>query len=197
MNSPKSKSAPRPLRWLLGAVLLATACDDGGGGGGSHSIMLGDASVTAGEPAQLAGITALHNQARAMVSPAADPAIPPLTWSNTVASAAQAWADGCNWSHSSNPYGENIYASAGSTLSGYSVVSSWISEEENYHYSSNSCDDDEVCGHYTQVVWRSTTQLGCAYKHCTSGTPFGANFPEWDFVVCNYSPPGNNGSRPY
>ena len=172
-------------------IALAAACGNSGGGG-SGTIILGDAAVAVGEPA---GITDLHNQARAMVSPAASPALAPLTWSTTVASAAQAWADTCTWGHSSNSYGENIYASAGAPANASGVVGSWVSEASSYNYSGNSCSN--VCGHYTQVVWRDTTELGCAIKHCTTGSPF-ANFPNWDLVVCDYSPPGNyNGQRPY
>jgi hypothetical protein len=36
--------------------------------------------------------------------------------------------------------------------------------------------------HFTQMVWKSTTQVGCAYKvDCQKGA----------FFVCNYVPPGN------
>ena len=34
-------------------------------------------------------------------------------------------------------------------------------------------------------------QLGCGYSQCTTGSPFGASWPTWHFVVCNYKPPGN------
>ncbi len=44
------------------------------------------------------------------------------------------------------------------------------------------------CGHYTQIVWRGTTTLGCAVAR--------SSFREvW---VCEYSPAGNIvGQRPY
>src|SRR5689334_598073 len=63
------------------------------------------------EPPGLVGITAAHNQVRANVSPAASPPLVPLTWSSTVATAAQTWANGCSFAHSGNGYGENIFAS--------------------------------------------------------------------------------------
>ena len=152
--------------------------------------------VSDGEPAALLGITAAHNAARAAVSPAASPAIPNLVWSKTVASAAQTWADRCKFEHSGGKYGENIYASGGKDVNAADVIGSWVGEAKDYDYASNKCSG--VCGHYTQVVWRKSTQLGCAAAKCSTNSPFGTGFPEWQFVVCNYDPPGNfNGEKPY
>lgn len=183
------------LPFALCASLCASCGDDGGAGGdGDAGIHLTPGSPAAGEPAGLSGITDLHNQARAMVVPTPSPAIPALTWSDTVAAAAAAWADTCTYGHSGNSYGENIYASAGFTPDALDVVSSWVSEAADYDYDSNRCSGD--CGHYTQVVWRDTAQVGCAIKQCSTGSPFGG-FSDWTIVVCDYSPPGNYGGRPY
>ena len=38
-----------------------------------------------------------------------------------------------------------------------------------------------------QVLWKSTTSVGCAVQHCPSVPGFGNGY----FVQCNYSPPGN------
>jgi len=47
-------------------------------------------------------------------------------------------------------------------------------------------------------VWRSTQAVGCGVKACSTGSPFGASFPNWTIVVCNYDPPGNYiGQWPY
>ena len=35
--------------------------------------------------------------------------------------------------------------------------------------------------HYTQMIWRGTSHVGCALEQGRS----------WDFLVCRYSPPGN------
>lgn len=192
----RSRSVPRFVLLVVGWVSMGTtACkDDDAAHGGV--IVLGDASVSAGEPTGLEGITDLHNQTRAMVSPPAQPALSPLTWSPTLAATAQAWADGCVYAHSNGSYGENIFASAGSSPTAYDVVSSWASESVDYVYSGNDCSG--VCGHYTQIVWRETTALGCGIAHCTANSPFGAGSPTWDLVVCEYDPPGNYiGERPY
>ncbi len=66
-----------------------------------------------------------------------------------------------------------------------------MSEKQYYHHDTNSCDSGRVCGHYTQVVWRNTTKVGCAVYTC-AGLQYGAT------VVCNYGPGGNtSGRRPY
>ena len=46
------------------------------------------------------------------------------------------------------------------------------------------------CGHYTQVVWAESSNLGCGYAQCTVNSPFDG-FDTWDNWVCNYDPPGN------
>jgi uncharacterized protein YkwD len=144
----------------------------------------------------LNGITAAHNAARAAVMPAPSTPLPPLTWSATVAAAAQTWANKCMFQHSNNGYGENIYADTGQG-DAQAVVSDWVAEKANYNYSANTCS--KICGHYTQVVWRSSQRLGCAVKQCTTGSPFGSfNGGKWTFWVCDYDPPGNfGGQRPY
>jgi hypothetical protein len=150
---------------------------------------------------------AAHNQARAAAAPAPSPPLAALSWSPEVAATARAWADGCAFAH--NPdlaslgYGENLAATAPSGSRGASdVVGLWLSEAPFYDYASNTCDTGaanpaETCGHYTQLVSRSTTAVGCAFRTCTTGSPF-PSFPTWDLWVCDYAPPGNLvGQRPY
>lgn len=108
---------------------------------------------------------------------------------------AQGWADRCEFKHSGGKYGENIYASAGANTTSQDVVDSWMGEADQYDYAANSCAG--TCGHYTQVVWRKSTKLGCALRDCTRNSPF-QGFDRWQFWVCNYDPPGNfNGEKPY
>jgi len=38
-----------------------------------------------------------------------------------------------------------------------------------------------VVGHYTQMIWRNTTEVGCAV----------AERDDRQILVCRYSPPGN------
>lgn len=131
--------------------------------------------------------------------PAASPALPALVWSASIEAVAQTWANGCNYGH--NPgrgfVGENIFAST-SPYGARAVVGQWAAEVANYNYATNTCTPGQVCGHYTQLVWRNTTSVGCAVRQCTTGSPFSGWSGPWYFVVCDYSPPGNfNNQWPY
>ena len=146
-------------------------------------------------------MVAEHNAVRAGAEPAPVPPLPDLGWSPGVASTAQAWANGCSYRH--NPdlgslgLGENIAATAPPGAYGTAqVVGLWAGEAADYDHATNTCDPGAVCGHYTQIVWRDTTALGCAMRTCATGSPFGSG--SWDFWVCDYAPPGNwVGERPY
>ncbi len=144
-----------------------------------------------GVPA-MCGMLAAHNQVRAE-APGANPPLPPLVWDCSIAAAAQAYADTCPGSHSGNhSYGENIFwTSTSAAQNPAAVVNAWASEgPPHYEIANNYCDgaphsvDNFDCGHYTQLVWRSTSRVGCGYR---TGCPGGLSQP-W---VCNYAPPGN------
>ena len=157
------------------------------------------------ESATFSGITAQHNATRAGATPAPNPPLDPLCWSNQVAGDAQAWADNCDFSHDPTllalEEGQNIYAAAVSgggfpPTAAQDAEPAWASEAPDYDYNTNSCSS--ICGHYTQIVWRSTAYFGCGIKDCTTNSPFGPSFPNWTIVVCNYAPPGNAiGQQPY
>ena len=115
----------------------------------------------------------------------------PLAWSESLARTAKSWADrlaseGRLYHHSNPRYGENLYLISGGEASAADVVASWNSEAKDYDYRSNTCRSR--CGHYTQIVWRDSKELGC-------GVGQSGKVQVW---VCEYTPPGNViGERPY
>ncbi|MDH5786523.1 MAG: CAP domain-containing protein [Chromatiales bacterium] len=150
-----------------------------------------------------------HNSVRERVSPAANPPLPAVSWNAELAAVAQAYAETCTFEHNKNRstefstmsgekryVGENLYMTTSNGASPYDAVASWASEAANYHYRSNRCDSGEVCGHYTQVVWRSSVEIGCGVKSCNRVS--GGGFGRGTIVVCNYAPGGNYvGEMPY
>jgi pathogenesis-related protein 1 len=143
---------------------------------------------------------AAHDEVRANARPTPQPPLEPLTWSPDAAAMAQAWASQCRWQHNPNlgDYGENLAAAAPpGSRTARQVVRDWASEAAHYDYATNGCASGQVCGHYTQLVWRSTRQVGCATVVCDRNSPF-PSASRWQIWVCNYWPPGNyEGQRPY
>ena len=171
----------------------ASAPGPDGGGGGSPD------APAAGEPPGLEGTLAEHNRIRA------DVGVGPMTWDPQLAAIAAAWIAQCrdqdapiglidhnpNRSQGYPTYvGENVYGSSG-TATGVAATRSWEGEKANYDAATNTCAAGRVCGHYTQIVWRNSTKLGCAIGDCP-GLTYRSS------VVCNYGPGGNiSGQRPY
>jgi pathogenesis-related protein 1 len=126
-----------------------------------------------------------HNSARVRVGS------PPLAWSRGLAGEAKRWADELLTTHMfahqpDNPHGENLFMISRGTVTPAEVVETWIAERRDYDIETNTCTG--VCGHYTQVVWRTTREVGC-------GMAFDDGRQVW---VCEYDPPGNVvGFRPY
>jgi uncharacterized protein YkwD len=101
----------------------------------------------------------------------------------------------CPGYNANTPYGENL--SFGSpSQAGDNAALHWICEWKNYNFQNPafvggsfvSSDQDpcpSVNGHFTQVVWKATTTVGCASNTCTINGQTGTL---WS---CKYSPPGN------
>lgn len=185
-------------RTLLFAALALVACGESPPPG-TDAGTTDDAGVDAGTTLtteQQEWVTA-HNAVRAAVSnPVPATSLPDVTWNQSAANLASDWAARCDFMHRDpNTLGENIFASTNSRTP-TQVVNSWAAEKANYTYATNSCAVGQACGHYTQIVWRASTGIGCATQTCTTGSPFGSG--AWSFTVCNYAPAGNIvGQRPY
>ncbi|MGJ8664783.1 MAG: CAP domain-containing protein [Patiriisocius sp.] len=127
--------------------------------------------------------------------------VPPLTWSNELAAHAKQWAEekaqnipGINAqnAHSRTPgMGENY---SGGYVDFHplelAILDGWGKNEKvNFDTTTGKCFPNKVCGHYTQIVWRNTTQVGCGV-----GTDANGQY----VFICNYSPPGNfSGQRAF
>lgn len=134
--------------------------------------------------AQTAGIKQAllkaHNRIRAEVGAA------PLTWSARAEQQAASWAQvlsgRCELEHSQGSgFGENLFMGTIGYYDELDGVKSW--EDEKRYYSGQPLTRALVprVGHYTQMVWPDTRELGCATSTCNNIM----------ILVCNYYPLGN------
>jgi pathogenesis-related protein 1 len=134
-----------------------------------------------------------HNKARAEVG------VSPLRWSKELAIYAQAWAAHlasaeCRLEHRPRSgtwkqvYGENLFMGTAGYYDVADAVKAWEGEKTYYSGEPLNYSNWKDSGHYTQVVWKDTTHVGCAKAECKGNM----------LVVCNYDPPGNVlGQKPY
>lgn len=165
-------------------VLLLICCNS--------TLTLPNHSILSREPKDMNGIVSRHNYWRTKVG------VPPLRWSNRLSQLSKRWAnhlrkENCRIYHSSgrgifgNLYGENIYWSVRVKNTPESVVDDWAEEIQFFNPKTGGCKGGE-CGHYTQIIWKNTTKVGCAMVRCG----------EKEIWVCSYSPAGNwVGQKPY
>ena len=121
-----------------------------------------------------ADILNAHNEKRALHG------IQSLAWNDTLAKYAADYASStfsCNnvkLVHSNGPYGENL---AAGYSGGYKPVDAWYDEIKQYDFSNPGFN--EATGHFTQLVWKSTSQVGCAKVTCDNS---------WSqYTICEYS----------
>jgi uncharacterized protein YkwD len=139
-------------------------------------------------------LLAVHNAERAKVG------VPPLVWNDQLAAEARGWAKEMaatgRFEHSpdeatATPEGENLWAGTPHYYSPEAMVGLWVAEKKDYRpgvFPNNSGSGDvEHVGHYTQLIWRGSDEVGCA-------TALGR---DEEFLVCRYSGAGNvYGERP-
>ena len=188
---------------LLALTLLLTAAVTGcSGNSASH---LAAVPFYRDEVDVMENFVPAHNAVRARHG------LPPLAWSPSLAQYARQWAEqlwrsnNCRMRHRpysgrfAQQYGENLFWvdpkrwSDGRVeqhrFTPAMVTNAWADEERDYRYRSNRCKRGKICGHYTQIVWRDSSEIGCARVVCRDQSQL------W---VCNYDPPGNwNGQWPY
>ncbi|KAK2077641.1 hypothetical protein QBZ16_004487 [Prototheca wickerhamii] len=118
----------------------------------------------------------------------------PLTWNPSIAATAAAEAATCSGQHTANgPYGQNILMAFGPISSGGCAMAFqyWYTNEQGV-YNYNAPGWQPSAGHFTQLVWKSTTQMGCGVAQCPGSSWYGGPIASpWHFVVCDFNPPGN------
>jgi hypothetical protein len=141
----------------------------------------------------------VHNKARE------DVGTPPLTWSIELANDAQNYAEvlasrNGRLIHSNyrDDQGENLYKAwvvggaleSPSSFPGRDASKSWYDEIKFYRYTKiRRFRLGPAIGHYTQMIWKSTTHVGIGWAVSATGAVF---------VVARYSPAGNYiGEKPY
>jgi len=135
-------------------------------------------------------ILSYHNEARAGVN------VQPLHWSAELAQQAATRgatlaAKGCKLQHNKDSkYGENLFMTSSHQNHDAVIdaVESWGSEKKNYTGQALTKANVSAIGHYTQMVWSVSSELGCAKVSCNNQF----------IVICHYSPVGNQlGAKPY
>lgn len=139
-----------------------------------------------------ARLLAVHNAERARWN------VPPLTWDPALAAAADRWASEMartgSWGHSPKPtrpgQGENLWMGTRGAFNVEGMAAGWLSERRWFRPGvfpavSSSGNWSDV-GHYTQIVTRNSTRVGCAVRSSR----------QWDYLVCRYNPSGNVDGRP-
>jgi uncharacterized protein YkwD len=129
-----------------------------------------------------------HNAARSQFG------VGPVNWSDQLAAEALAHARTMAatgiYGHDQTPgrrkkAGENLWRGTRGVFS-YDVMVGVMVEEARY-FRPGAFPDNAVNGdwhsvaHYTQIVWPTTTEVGCAL----------ASSPTTDYFVCRYAPTGN------
>jgi hypothetical protein len=137
-------------------------------------------------------VLAAHNKVRAGAG------LQPLAWDNALGNAAAAYAQQMAmtgvFAHSDRNArrgtGENLWMGTRGAFSIERMVSDWASEQRMFRPGMfpavSRTGSWEQVGHYTQIIWPTTTRVGCAL----------ASTARADYLVCRYSPAGNVNGRP-
>ncbi|KAH0621822.1 hypothetical protein JD844_023468 [Phrynosoma platyrhinos] len=131
-----------------------------------------------------------HNALRRGVQPTASNMLR-MEWNPKAAENAKKWASQCTFTHSPPSKrtvdgircGENVYMSSGAT-SWSKVIQKWYDEVKDFKYGTGAVNPKAVIGHFTQMVWSQSQQIGCYAASCPEGL-------YKHFYVCQYCPAGN------
>jgi hypothetical protein len=171
------------MRLLPIALLLATPC-----AAATMPSPNWPAPADRGDVLLRQAVLSSHNTARAQFG------VAPMGWSDQLAADALGYARQMvttgTYGHDQTPgrrktSGENLWRGQRGVFS-YDVMVGGMVEEARYFRPGVFPDNSRTgewhdVGHYTQIVWPATTQVGCAL----------ASSATTDYLVCRYSPAGN------
>uniref|UniRef100_A0A4W4F8S2 LCCL domain-containing protein n=1 Tax=Electrophorus electricus TaxID=8005 RepID=A0A4W4F8S2_ELEEL len=174
---------------------------------GTRAAHTGRTDITANDRQ---AILDLHNQLRAQVHPPASN-MEYMVWDSELERMAEEWAETCMWEHgpaSLLPHiGQNLGVHWGRYRPPTSHVQAWYDEVRDYSFPYPQecrphcpfkCTGAQVCTHYTQLVWATSSRVGCAIHVCYDMKVGEQIWGKAVYLVCNYSPKGNWwGSAPY
>lgn len=132
----------------------------------------------------------VHNSERRLVG------APPLAWNGDLAQDVKTWADHLaasgRFEHANTADGENLWMGSASAYTYAQMAQTWADEKARFKngvFPDVSTDGNWAnVGHYTQMIWSTTTEIGCAK----------ATGNNWDILVCRYRKPGNTyGQKSY
>jgi hypothetical protein len=138
-----------------------------------------------------ARLLAAHNRERMLVG------APPLQWDADLAAHAASYGPALaslrRLVHSPRESRigerENLAMAWHGTMSPEQLVDLWSREkllfEPGIFPAVSRTGQWEDVAHYTQIVWPTTTRVGCAIFAV-----------DWDYLICRYSPPGNIDGKP-
>jgi hypothetical protein len=138
------------------------------------------------------GLLIAQNRERALAG------VPPLQWDPALAAAALSYGPPLaavgTLQHSpkeSRPgQRENLWMGTAGAYSPEQMVATWSAERRFFRpgvFPAVSTTGNWLdVSHYTTMIWPTTTRVGCALYRT----------PQWDFLICRYSPPGNIDGQP-
>ncbi|WP_374943935.1 CAP domain-containing protein [Sphingomonas sp.] len=173
-------------RYLLALLLLAGCA----GGGPERVVERRTATAPADRGVALLRGAMMDGHARERTAVE----VPPVAWDDTLAADAlgyaQAMARSGRFQHAEQPQGqgregENLWTGTRGAYRYDERFGHWAAERRDFvdaptpGFSRTGRWQDVA--HYTQIVWRGSTRVGCAMASNATD----------DYLVCRYSPPGN------
>ncbi|XP_069369109.1 cysteine-rich secretory protein LCCL domain-containing 1 isoform X3 [Paralichthys olivaceus] len=144
----------------------------------------------------------LHNKLRGQVYPPSSN-MEYMVWDTELERTAEEWAETCLWEHGPAgllpQIGQNLGAHWGRYRPPTFHVQAWYDEVKDYSFPyPQECNphcpfrcSGPVCTHYTQLVWATSSRIGCAVNMCYNMNVWGQIWAKAVYLVCNYSPKGN------